>query len=218
MPKNLPLAVIDFETTGIESTNCHPVEMAIVHMDWGRSNPEVVYVQRFKPPVLIPESASLIHGIYDEDVRDYAPFDFYVDEIRRLLEGRVICAYNLAYDLPILSRYSGHAFKGICSLVLSRFIDRYARGKGVHRLVNTCARYGVSLENAHSAASDAYATAELLDIQLDLLSSRGKSFADFDSFWDWHSSFAREDEQSFIRYMKEKGYYDESRLYPWSEE
>ena len=216
--ESLPIAVIDFETTGVDPRCCHPVEIAIVHMNWGADNAEVVYTKRFRPPVPIPLGASKIHHIYDSDVADCNAFEDHLEEIQALLSGRVVSAYNLGYDLSILGIYSSlHSdFRGICGLMLSRFLDPYRRGKGAHRLVNVCARNGIVLENAHEAASDALASAKLLDLQLKMLQNMGKRFDDFDSFWDWHRSFAVADEENFIRYMKRKGFFDESRFFPWT--
>ena len=216
--QELPIALIDFETTGVDPRECYPVEIAVVHMNWGMDNAEVVYTQRFRPPGPIPVGASNIHGIFDADVADCNSFEDHLEELLPFLEGRVISAYNLGDDLSILGMFSEphKEFRGICGLMLSRFIDRYVRGKGAHRLINVCARYNILLENAHCASADALASAKLLDLQLKLLQDKGKEFNSFEEFWFWHRAFAIEDEENFVQYMKRKGFFDETRFFPWT--
>jgi len=217
----LPIAVIDFETTGIDARHCCPVEMSIVHMNLGSGNPEVVYEQRFNPGEKIPLEASLVHHIYDEDVQDLLGFADHIDEIQELLQGRVISAYNLPYDYKILSRYSDHHkdFFGICGLNLSRYLDPYARGKSRHSLGNTCSRHGITLSSAHSAAADSFAAAQLLDIQYELLLKGDIYPGTMKEFWEWHVSVGRSNEESYKKYLEESGRYETKyitdRWYPW---
>ncbi len=52
---------IDFETTGVDSKVCHPVEVAV----YGES---MVFDLFIKPPESIPPETSAVHHIIDEDV------------------------------------------------------------------------------------------------------------------------------------------------------
>ena len=56
----LPVAVFDFETTGVDPTSCKAVELAIVHCNLGKDNAEVVFEKRFNPGCHIPEGASSV--------------------------------------------------------------------------------------------------------------------------------------------------------------
>ena len=42
----LPVAVFDFETTGVDPRECKAVELAIVHCNLGQDNAEVVFELR----------------------------------------------------------------------------------------------------------------------------------------------------------------------------
>ena len=68
------IAYIDFETTGLIIGEARAVSVAIVHMELGRGEPEVVYTQVINPEIPIPMVTSKIHGIYDRDVIDKPTF------------------------------------------------------------------------------------------------------------------------------------------------
>lgn len=48
------------------------------------------------------------------------------------------------------------------ALSIVRKVDRYAKGKGRHKLAATCERHGIALPEAHNAGADARACGELL--------------------------------------------------------
>jgi DNA polymerase III epsilon subunit-like protein len=71
---DLPVAVFDFETTGVDPDNDRVVEVAVVHFNLGTSVPQVVYNKRIHPGIPIPEGASKIHGITDVHVDYISPY------------------------------------------------------------------------------------------------------------------------------------------------
>jgi DNA polymerase III subunit epsilon len=214
----LPVAVIDFETTGIDALNCRAVSMSILHANLGHDNAEVVYNQRFNPGEPIPEGASNIHGIYDKDVVGCPSFaQCYSQEggIRDLLRGRVLVAYNLSYDWQVLNaelRRSNHLWEeryhwfGICGLVLARYVDSQRRRRGYHKLEAVCKRRGIELENAHDAMADAKATAEVLNVLLrEAAEKRGKRFYTLRDLWGFQRVCAIEFESGLRDYYRTKG-------------
>ncbi|MFN3446974.1 MAG: exonuclease domain-containing protein, partial [Bacteroidia bacterium] len=63
-----PLVVFDLETTGTSVNSDRIVEFSYIKvMPDGTEN---VKTLRFNPGIPIPHEVSLIHGIYDEDVKD----------------------------------------------------------------------------------------------------------------------------------------------------
>jgi len=210
--------VIDFETTGIDALGCRAVSMSIIHANLGHGNAEVVYNERFNPGESIPEGASKIHGIYDSDVVDCPSFaDCYSREggIRELLRGRVLVAYNLAYDWQVLNaelRRTHHLWEeryhwfGICGLVLARYVDSGRRRRGYHKLVAVCERRGIELENAHDAMSDAIATAKVLDILLgEAATKRGQRFYTMRDLWGFQRVCAIDFENGLRDYYRTQG-------------
>lgn len=227
----LPVAVIDFETTGVNPQECRAVEVAIVHLNLGRGNAELVYSERINPGVAIPEGASDVHGIYDSDVEGCRTFEEMWEDISGLLQGRVLAAYNLSFDWLLLNceyrrsslwhptaqegNLYGSQFFGLCGLVLSRSLDDHLRGAGSHRLGMVCDRWGVELSDAHNASADALATAHLLEVLLREASDREGRFPTFRDFWGWQKSCAILQERGLRDWLRKKGV--ENAYWPWTD-
>lgn len=100
---NDPRAVyLDTETTGF-GPRAEIVDIAVIGAD-GR----VLLESLVQPEGRIPRDASAIHGITDADVRG-APYwsDLYA-EIKRVLDGRRIVVYNVAFDKQMVAQACGH--------------------------------------------------------------------------------------------------------------
>ena len=67
-----PLVFFDLETTGVDTVNDRIVEVSMIKIM--PSGEEVVRTRRINPQMHIPEQASEIHGITDEDVKDCPTF------------------------------------------------------------------------------------------------------------------------------------------------
>ena len=63
-----PIVFFDLETTGIDVVNDRIVEICLLKV-FPNGNQESK-VMRINPTIHIPEGASAVHGIYDEDVAD----------------------------------------------------------------------------------------------------------------------------------------------------
>ena len=164
----LPLIVLDFETSGLDPITCSPVSVAAVRFEGGK---EVAsFYSILKPDCLIPAEASAIHGITDEMVQDAPWLETVAGEILDVAYDALPVAFNAGFDRAIFHRFiSGldcplfdPAHLWVCPLVVIRDIDKYERGKGRHRLETCCTRWGVELDGAHNALADARATGRLL--------------------------------------------------------
>jgi DNA polymerase-3 subunit epsilon len=172
-----PLAVIDFETTGLDAELDRVIELGIVCVDRG----EITHVGNWliNPMMPIPEAASSVHGITNDVVAQSPTFAELVREWMPLLHGRLPVAYNADFDRKFLHaefrRYQSQldtpadvsamapALRQdavwIDPLVWVRELQKYERGK---KLTDVCARMGIELSNAHRASGDAEATAKVL--------------------------------------------------------
>lgn len=162
-------AVVDCETTGTDPGVDEIVSLAVLRLD-----PDGVetarYVSLVRPSCPIPEEATAVHGIGDEDVAAAPSFAEIVPELRGLLDGAVLVAHNAAFDLGMLQ----HAFAragvhygpaGVaCTLDAFRLLEPR---ESSHRLESICRRQGIRLEDAHEALGDVVATAALLRVLLD---------------------------------------------------
>src|SRR5436190_18688144 len=96
-----PLAFFDLETTGINITSDRIVELAIVKV---MPNGELITkATRINPTIPIPIESSLIHGIYDEDVKDKPTFKSMAHSFAQFFEGADLAGFNvLRFDIPLL--------------------------------------------------------------------------------------------------------------------
>jgi DNA polymerase-3 subunit epsilon len=83
-----PICIFDLETTGVNTAKDRIVEIAIIRVE--PDGTEITKTWRVDPEMHIPEQASKIHGIYDEDVADEPTFkliEIIPDEIEILSEA-----------------------------------------------------------------------------------------------------------------------------------
>lgn len=154
----LEYAVFDVETTGLIAGRDRMVEIAVCHVD-RRGPPRVVMASMIQPD--IPISATEIHGLTSADLADAPRFADLANEIGEALAGRIVVGYNVSFDLGFLQDEwlrlgVHHELPHICAMHL-----RGAIGLDRCRLGEACEAEGVTLRQAHGAATDALATAEL---------------------------------------------------------
>lgn len=96
-----PLAFFDLETTGVNVASDRIVEIAILKaMPDGA---EVVKTLRINPEMPIPLASSLIHGIYDEDIKDAPTFRLVAEELADFIDDADLAGYNSnRFDIPVI--------------------------------------------------------------------------------------------------------------------
>mgnify|MGYP001807538918 CR=1 FL=1 len=162
------LAVFDLETTGIDVETARIVSACVAVLE-----PDGSVVDRWDwladPGIEIPEGASAVHGITTERARALGrPAVDVIGEITQTLRvlvglGIPLVVYNAPYDLTLLDRECRRHGRAplapptlvIDPLVLDKAVDRYRKGK--RTLEVTAELYGVALDDAHDAGSDAIA-------------------------------------------------------------
>lgn len=167
----LPIALIDVETTGMDASVDRIVEVGIVVARGG----EIVERKNWlvNPGRPIPKEASDVHKISDEDVKDAPPFAAVVEEIAAMLEGCVPAAYNAAFNRMFLGNEVARTSASAATLApaLRRNVDwvdplvwarELQQGERSRALGEVAARLGISLENAHRAADDAEAALRVM--------------------------------------------------------
>ncbi len=96
-----PLAFFDLETTGVNIARDRIVEISVVK---ALPNGETeIRTRRVNPEMPIPLESSLIHGIYDEDVKDAPTFKMFAKNLATFLEGCDLAGFNSnRFDIPML--------------------------------------------------------------------------------------------------------------------
>lgn len=96
-----PLAVIDLETTGVNITKDRIVELCIAKAKLDGT--VEVKTKLINPGIPIPLETSLIHGIYDEDVKDAPTFKQIGKSLAQFVEGCDMAGFNSnRFDVPML--------------------------------------------------------------------------------------------------------------------
>ncbi len=162
-----PLAVFDLETTGVDFVKDRIVEMSVIKIT--PEGEKTIKTYRINPTIPIPVEASLIHGIYDEDVITCPTFKDLAQEIFDLLNPCDLAGFNSnRFDIPLL-------LEEFIRVGYSFSIDNRAL-VDVHRIYTHFEKRTLeaayqfycdkTLENAHSAEADALATYQILEAQL----------------------------------------------------
>jgi DNA polymerase-3 subunit epsilon len=94
-----PMAVIDFETTGLSPGYDRVVEVSVVRIDPG-SRPRLVLDSLVNPGRRV--AATEIHGITDRHVVDAPLFDDLAGDLLHALSDSVVVAHNVYFDLKFL--------------------------------------------------------------------------------------------------------------------
>ncbi|WP_256010116.1 3'-5' exonuclease [Desertivirga xinjiangensis] len=163
-----PLAFFDLEATGINLGADRIVEIAILKVLPDGS--QEMKVSRINPEIPIPYEISLIHGIFDEDLKDAPTFKDVAQEFADFLNDCDLAGYNSnKFDIPMLMEEflrAGVEFE----LENRHFVDvQNIFHQMEQRTLKAAYKFycGKNIENAHSAEADIRATYEVLLAQLD---------------------------------------------------
>lgn len=166
-----PVAVVDFETTGLNAGYDRVVEVAVVRVDPGQE-PKVVLDTLVNP--LRRVSATEIHGITEADVADAPRFADIAGAVVGSLEGCAVAAYNVYFDIRFLNSElvnSGvdHEPPHFCLMYLRPMLGLGPRCK----LEDACRANSVEYASCHTAANDAMASGHLLKKYIQTIADRG---------------------------------------------
>jgi DNA polymerase-3 subunit epsilon len=224
--KNLddsPIAVIDFETTGLVPGVDRVVEVSVVKKEPGKAV-ELVFDTLVNP--MRPVAATEIHGITDGDVEIAPRFDDIAGDLLSVISECVIVAYNIYFEMKFLNyefRRVGvdHIPPHFCLMYMRPMLNLGSRC----RLEEACRDYEIEYQAAHVASKDAQAAAQLLQYYLRILQDRGmKTFSDLASLkkYKFIESFAYDplpnskafDLKSSNRVLSRSGYEIRTRISP----
>lgn len=163
-----PLAFFDLEATGINVGADRIVEIAILKaMPDGT---EQILTKRINPEMPIPMASSLIHGIYDSDIKEEPTFKAVAKEIADFIGDADLAGYNSnKFDIPMLLEEflrSGIDF----DMSDRKFVDvQNIFHQMEQRTLKAAYKFYCEKDiiNAHSAEADIRATYEVLLSQLE---------------------------------------------------
>lgn len=154
-------AVLDFETTGSESTD-HIIQVGLVLID----EQEITgrYSTFVKTSLSIPTYITQLTGITDDDMKDAPDLDTVIAEMLPQLQDRILTGHNIHFDLSFLQRaldQCGYAPYDHLVLDTQTAVRICYPGLSSLQLSMICSSLEIEHERPHQADSDAEATAEI---------------------------------------------------------
>src|SRR5688572_7173265 len=97
-----PIVFFDLETTGTDICKDRIVEISVLKiMPDGQ---EILKTKKINPTIPIPIESSMIHKIYDDDVKDAPTFQQIAKQLDEFLKDCDLGGYNLIkFDIPLLA-------------------------------------------------------------------------------------------------------------------
>ncbi|WP_297334971.1 3'-5' exonuclease [Algoriphagus sp.] len=162
------VAFFDLEATGTNVGTDRIVEISIVKVN--PDGGQAIYTKRVNPGIPIPLEASLIHGIYDKDVKNAPTFKDLAKEIHQFICSADLAGFNvLKYDIPLLVEEFLRA--GIDFDLDKRNLLDAQKIFFLMEKRNLTSAYkfycNKTLENAHSAEADTLATLDVFRAQVE---------------------------------------------------
>ncbi|MFI1165572.1 exonuclease domain-containing protein [Streptomyces sp. NPDC020801] len=177
-------AAWDTETTGPDPLNDRIVTAAFIVRGGGR--PDRDFSWMINPGVPIPATATAVHHIDDTQAQadgqdPRVALEEIATNLTRCIEwGWPITAFNHSFDWSILhhdllrnglptveERVAGRPLTLVDPHVIDKQVDRYVKGSGRRKLKPTAERYGVVLEDWHTAEADALAALRIAEVQFE---------------------------------------------------
>ncbi len=163
-----PIVFFDLETTGVDTAHDRIVEISMIKIM--PDGERIVKTRKLNPEMHIPEAATAVHGITDEDVKDCPRFAQVAKSLAQFLTGCDFGGFNSnRFDMPVLVEEFLRAGVDV-DFKRWRFVDvQNIFHKMEQRTLVAAYKFycDKDLTDAHSAEADTLATYEVLKAQLD---------------------------------------------------
>lgn len=158
-----PIVVFDFETTGLSPETDQIIEIGAVKVVSGN------IVEKFssfvRPTIKLPRDITELTGITQDMVEDAPPADLVIRDFYNFTRGCVLSGYNIIrFDMLFLKREGDNIGLEFDNDVIDTYNEALVSRLHVtnYKLGSVAKYLGISLEGAHRAWNDAYATAQVL--------------------------------------------------------
>ena len=178
----LPVAVLDLETTGLDTQIDRIVAIAAVAMRGGAPEALAPFEHLVDPGWPIPRAATAIHGIDGATVAGAPRFAGLRGALEAYCANRVVIGHNIGFDVAMLraeTRALGRDWMPPPTLDLVRLAAALEPRERDMTLEGTAARWGVAVRGRHTALGDARAAAGLWTAAVARLAAAGvRTFAE----------------------------------------
>lgn len=156
------ITVLDFETSGLDSSRDRVIEMAAIRCYGGEIVSQFSTLIRFDG--VLPPKITEITGITSGDLVNGMDEETAFRILNRIIGNSTIVAHNAMFDLSFLHhtllRLANRSFTNsfLDTLTIARERHTYP-----HNLKEMCDRYGIVLDGAHRSLNDVIACWKLLE-------------------------------------------------------
>jgi DNA polymerase-3 subunit epsilon len=164
----VPYAVVDLETTGLDPRHDEIISFAAVPIDFGRIVVGGTRTATIRPERMPPPETIRIHGLRPHDLAGAPPLEQALDTIAAALAGRVVVAHAAWVERGFLTRALKSAGLKLRRPVLDtaamavRVLRKRPPGKEEALPLSDSARMlGLPVHRPHIAEGDALTTAQL---------------------------------------------------------
>lgn len=178
----VPMVALDFETTGLDPARNGIVSIGLVSFSTHRIRCRDARHWILQPRLPLPQKSITLHGITHSDIDQAPDLEDILDDVLTALAGRVVVVHYRGIERPFFNQAlrerinESIEFPVIDTMALearlypNRNRSWFGRILGKPpisiRLADSRVRYGLPHYQPHHALTDALATAELLQAQL----------------------------------------------------
>ncbi|OEY66230.1 3'-5' exonuclease [Marinobacter sp. X15-166B] len=179
----VPMVAMDFETTGLSPVDDSIVSIGLLPFELARIRVAGAHHWLLRPQVPLHPTSVTIHGITHSDIEDAPDIDEVLDEILSVMAGRIAVVHYRHIERPFLDVAlqarlgEGIQFPVIDTIAIESYLHpkrspgwwaQWVQGKKPIsvRLPDCRVRYRLPHYPPHNALTDALATAELLQAQI----------------------------------------------------
>lgn len=153
--KDLNLAIVDVETTGLSPHYERVIEIGLLVIEKGKLIDK--FTSLINPERTLPSFITALTGIEDKELKRAPTFKSIQKRIHKLFQNRIFVAHNAHFDYGFLQsefQRSGLHFspKRLCTVRLSRRLFPKERGHGLDKIIH---RFGFKCRARHRALEDA---------------------------------------------------------------
>ncbi len=178
-----PIVFFDLEATGVNVASDRIVEYSFLKINTQGEKKELT--ARVNPQIPIPIESSVIHGIYDDDVKDCSTFKEQAQKIKDFIRDCDLGGFNSnRYDIPLLAEEFLRAGVDFTLDGINTVDVQVIFHKMEQRTLSAAYKFYCKkeLENAHSANADIVATYEVLEAQVERYKDLGNTVEELTAF------------------------------------
>lgn len=171
----LDAAVLDTETTGLDSTTARIVQIGVMRLVKGSLEVEPKFERLVDPGIPIPPEATAIHSITDAKVQGAPPFGAVIDDLEAYIGSSILIGHNIAYDLAVLrAEYerAGRVWRPMRALDVRGLARLAAPTLAHYGLRHLCEWLDIKCDPQGAAPNDAKSTARIFEALLPMLRAK----------------------------------------------